>query len=161
MSLNNIVLPPSLLADLYPNALVQGSSVASPAKAAVPFLGKNEKNILILVNQKDTAYLPEKELQFLTTVLAACQLNLSHVAIVNWALLQEKSFAVLMTQLSPQKVLLLDVIPNEVELPESQFYTLQKHGDIEFVFAPPLSQIEKTKQAKSSLWLALKQMFCL
>ena len=161
MSLNNIVLPPSLLADLYPNALVQGASTAPSAKVPVSFLGKNEKNILILVNQKDAAYLREKELQFLTTVLSACQLNLSHVALVNWALFKEKSFAALEAQLSPQKVLLLDVPAGEAGLPERVFYTVHKHGRFEFVSAPALSEIEKTKQAKSSLWVALKALFCL
>jgi hypothetical protein len=161
MSLNNISLPLHLLADLYRTALVQGKASAAPAQTPLPFLGKNEKNILILVNQKNAAYLPEKELQFLTTVLSACALDLSHVALVNWALLKEKSLPVLRAQLSPQKILLLDVKPEEAGLPQSQAYAVQAQEGVEFVTAPSLAEIEKTKQAKSNLWMALKQLFCL
>ena len=161
MSLNNISLPPSLLADLYPNVLVQSQTGAVPEEKPVPFLGKNQKQILILVNQKEAAYLPEKELQFLTAVLSACQLDLSHVAVVNWALLEEKSLAVLQRQLSPQKLLLLDVRPEEAGLPPGQLYAVQARGELEFVVAPALAEIEKTRQAKGNLWAALKQLFCL
>lgn len=161
MSLNNLRLSPSLLADLYPNALVQGSANHTAEKTSVPFLGENKKKILILVSQKEHAYLPEKELIFLTTVLSACSLNLSHVAIVNWALLTEKSLALLQGQLSPQKVLLLNVSPEEAGLPPTELYSVKLHGEAEFVAAPALAKIEKTKQAKSSLWIALKQLFCL
>ncbi|GAA4731501.1 hypothetical protein [Flavisolibacter ginsenosidimutans] len=161
MSLNNISLPPSLLADLYANVLVQSQTGATAEEKPVSFLGKNKKHILILVNQTDAAYLPEKELQFLTAVLSACQLDLSHVAIVNWALLEEKSLAVLQRQLSPQKLLLLDIKPEEAGLPEVQVYAVQAQNEFEFVAAPALAEIEKTKQAKSNLWVALKQLFCL
>jgi len=161
MSLNNISLSPSLLADLYPNVLVQGSSVVRTEKTPLPFLGNNGKRILILTAHKAHAYLPEKELQFLMTVLSACGLDLSHVAIVNWTLLKEKSFDALLGQLSPQKILLLDLLPEEINLPANELYAIRSHGEFEFVVTPSLEEIEKTKQAKSSLWLALKQLFCL
>ncbi len=161
MSLNNITLSHSLLAELYANVLVQGPSVKKPAMPPVSFLGKNEKNILILVNQKDTVYLPEKDLAFLSTVLSACQLGLSDIAIVNWALFKEGSFVILQEQLSPKKVLLLDVKPEGVGLPSSEFYTVKSHVGLEFVATPALSEIEKTKQTKSRFWVALKELFCL
>ena len=90
MSLNNISLPPQLLADLYQHVLVQGTATAMHVKESIPFLGKNGKNILIVVNKKEAVYLPDTELGFLTTVLSACNLDLSHVAIVNWHHLKEK-----------------------------------------------------------------------
>ena len=161
MSLNDISLPPSLLADLYPKVLVQSQAGAAAEEKPVPFLGKNKKQILILVNKADAAYLPEKELQFLTAVLSACQLDLSHVAVVNWALHKEKSLPFLQRQLSPQKILLLDVTTEETGLPQSQPYAVQAHGELGFVVAPALAEIEKTRQAKSNLWAALKQLFCL
>lgn len=161
MSLNNIVLSNSLLADLYPDVLVQGPATTVPVKEPVPFLGRNEKNILILVNQKEAACLPAKELDFLTTVLSACGLTLSHVAIVNRAGSERAAFADLQTQLSPKKVLLLDVNPEEMDLPASELFSVRTHQEIEFVAAPPLHEIEKTKQAKSKFWIALKQLFCL
>lgn len=161
MSLNNISLPSQLLAGLYQNALVESNARPVPQKKAVSYLGKNGKNILILVNHKSVPFLPDKELAFLTTVLSACGLDLSHVAIVNWQKAEEKDDTVLQ-QLSPQQILFLDVLPGVAGLSsDAPEYTVQKAGAVQFVYAPSLTQIEKTKQAKSQLWLALKQLFCL
>jgi DNA polymerase III psi subunit len=161
MSLNNISLPLQLLADLYQNVLVQDTATAMPVKEPIPFLGKNGKNILILVNKKDSPYLPDKELSFLTTVLSACGLDLSHVSIVNWTKLREKNASNVLEQLSPKQVLLLDVEPSSLGFVSGELFSVQKQGNIQFVEAPSLSEIEKTKQAKSQLWVALKQLFCL
>ena len=161
MSLNNLSLPATLLADLYSNVLIEGSARRTLKEVPVPFLGKNQKNILILVQQKNAAYLPEKELAFLTTVLSACSLNLPHVAIVNWAVLTIRSFAVLQAQFLPKKLLLLDVKQEELGLPASGLYTVQPYQDLEFVSVPALTDIEKTREAKSKFWIALKELFCL
>lgn len=161
MGLNNISLPSQLLADLYQNVLVQDNATAMPVEEPIPFLGKNGKTILILVNKKDSLYLPDKELSFLTTVLSACQLDLSHVAIVNWHKLKEKNADVLFEQLSPKQVLLLDVEASSFGFPPTELFSVQKKDNMHFVAAPSLAEIEKTKQAKSQLWVALKQLFCL
>ena len=160
--LNNISLPTSLLAELYQNVLVQGSTrPQSPATVPepIPFLGKNGKNILIVVNKQDVAYLPDGELFFLTTVLSACGLDLCHVAIVNWQQLKEKSPDNLFEQFSPGRVLLLDVMPGELDLPAAKKYAIQTHTDFDFVVAPSLPVIENSKDEKKGLWGALKQLF--
>jgi DNA polymerase III psi subunit len=140
---------------------VEGIARPVPQKKTVTYLGKAEKNILILVNHKSVPFLPDEELAFLTAVLSACGLSLSHVAIINWHHAEEKGDTVL-HQLSPKEILFLDVAPDMVGFPSNApEYTVQKAGAIQFVFAPSLSQIEKSKQAKSQLWMALKQLFCL
>ncbi|MDB5208959.1 MAG: hypothetical protein JWR72_4034 [Flavisolibacter sp.] len=159
MSLNNISLPSGLVASLYRYSLVQGSAMPVPQKKTVSYLGKNEKNILILVNHKTAPFLPDKELEFLTAVLLACGLDLSHVAIVNWHNAEEKDDTVI-HQLAPKEILFLDVAPGVVGLTSNALeYTVQNAGSIQFVLAPSLTQIEKTKQSKSQLWMALKQLF--
>ena len=161
MSLNNILLPSQLIADLYQTVLVQDTASAMPVKEPIPFFGKNGKNILIVVNKKETAYLPDNELSFLTTVLSACSLDLSHVAIVNWHHVKEKKSTLLLEQLSAKKVLLLDVEPFSFGFAPGELFKVQQTDKLQFVAAPSLSEIEKTKQAKSQLWVALKQLFCL
>ncbi len=161
MSLNNILLPSKLVAALYRNSLVEGSARPVPQKKTVSYLGKNEKNILILVNHQSAPFLPDKELEFLTAVLLACGLDLSHVAIVNWHNADEKDHSVI-HQLTPKDILFLDVAPAVVGLTSGAVeFVVQKEGSIQFVFAPSLTQIEKTKQSKSQLWMALKELFCL
>ena len=160
MSLNNISLPSGLLADLYQNVLVQSTASAVPVKKDVPFLGKNEKNILIVVNKADTAYLPDEELSFLTSVLSACQLGLVDVAIVNQNKIDAGEGKSLLKQLRSKHVILFDVKPSMFELnANTQLYAVSNDGQHQYVVAPSLSEIEKAKEAKKQLWSALKQLF--
>jgi hypothetical protein len=160
MSLNNISLPSHLLVDLYQNVLVQGTASAVPVKKPVAFLGKNGKQILILVNNADVPYLPDNELSFLTNVLSACQLGLMDVAIVNWNNLEDKNPDELFRQLKSKQVILFDVEPSAFGLPSNlQQFAVVKNDRHQFVAAPSLSAIENNKEAKKQLWMALKQVF--
>lgn len=160
MSLNNISLPSQLVVDLYQNVLLQDNARVVPVKKDVPFLGKNGKNILIVVNKNDAPFLPDNELSFLTNVLSACQLGLMDVAIVNWQKLEEQDVDNIWEQLKSRDVLLFDTDPTLFDLPGSmQPYTVSKSGGRQFVIAPSLSEIEKNKEAKKQLWLSLKQLF--
>lgn len=161
MSLNNISLPAHLLTAFYQNVLIESSAMPVPQKSMVSYLGGNEKQILILVNQKTATFLPDKELEFLTAILVACGLDISHVAIANWHIEKEKDVSIL-KQLSPKEILFLDVPPDTLGFSSNPaHYAIQKMDNIRYVYAPSLSQIEKTKQAKSLLWIVLKQLFCL
>ena len=160
MSLNNISLPSQLLADLYQKALVQSNASAMPVKPPVPFLGKNEKNILIVVSKKEAPYLPDDELAFLTNVLSACQLGLSDVAIVNWQKLEHHTPKDIFNQFITKKVILLDVEPSVLGLTgKLQPYTVINDDFCQFVVAPSLTDIEKSIEAKKQLWNALKHLF--
>ena len=161
MSLNNISLSPQLLAELYHRSLVEGNAHTVHQKKAIPFLGQARKHILIIVSHKAAPFLPDKELAFLTTVLSACGLDLSHVAIVNWHTIKENGELVL-EQFQPKQILFLDVAPEVVGFPSNlPYYKVLENNTVQFVAAPSLSEIEKTKPAKSQLWISLKQLFCL
>ncbi len=161
MSLNNISLSPQLMAGLYHRSLVEVEATSWPQKKAIPFLGQAQKYILILVSHNNAPFLPDKELAFLTTVLSACSLDLSHVAIVNRHTIEDRAGLVLQ-QFQPKQILFLDVAPDVVGFPSNlPHYSVQEKDAIQFVAAPSLSEIEKTKQSKSQLWTALKQLFCL
>ena len=105
--------------------------------------------------------MPDKELQFLTQVLSACNLDLSHVAIVNWNALPGKNTVALLEQFGPKQVLLLDVEPAAFGFPASPLYAVSPFQNLSFVAAPSLSKIEKSKEEKKGLWAALKQLFCI
>ena len=87
MSLDNIQLPPIVLQALFNKTLVEDISIqiqntASPKKM-LAFLGKNEKQIIIIVSNEEVLYLPDEQLSFLLGVLAACKLTMEDVAIIN------------------------------------------------------------------------------
>jgi hypothetical protein len=160
MSLNNISLPSQLIADLYGHSLVGGTATAMPQKPPVPSLGKGGKNILIVVNQATAPFLPDSELAFLTKVLTACQLGLLDVAIVNWQKAPHQDAEAMIAQFGATAIILFDVEATHFHLPSGlPFYSVHADGDRCYITAPALAQIEKTKEAKGQLWLALKQLF--
>lgn len=160
MSLNNISLPAQLVTDLYQHALVGGTATAVPQKPPLPFLGKNGRNILVVVHQPTVPYLPDSELSFLTKVLTACQLGLMDVAIVNWSKAPHNDAEAAIEQFKAKAVLLLGMAPSQFGLPANlPLFSVQKNDNTQFVTAPALSEIEKTKEAKQQLWVALKELF--
>jgi hypothetical protein len=90
MGLNNNHLPVSVIAGLYKTSLSESVQTTQNLNKTVnqkvqdfEFLGENQKGICILVKYENDVYLPDKELDFLVSILHACKLNLGDVAIIN------------------------------------------------------------------------------
>jgi hypothetical protein len=159
MELNNIQLTPQMLADLYPNVLVESTATAVPEDSAFSFLGDNNKNIVVLVNETSAKYLPEKELNFLVSVLTACQLSLGDTAIINTSG-KKIDYEKVTNSLKAKVVLLFNVPPGDINLPlEFPFFQVQKFREQTYVYSPALGEVEKDVQMKKQLWTALKKAF--
>ena len=178
MSLNNIELQDFMLAELYKDNLVAGSSsvpaastTKSPVSPAPPppaspgykFLGNNRRNITILVQSPGKAFLPDEQLTFLTKILEACQMNIGDVAIVNHA-----SVPVVVTdlrrQLQPSIILLFGLDPVAIKLPiQFPVFKQQAYDQCTYVSAPALEELvqptQEGKLLKSKLWVTLKTLF--
>ena len=87
MSLNNIILPPIVIQQLFTRSLVdyKKEKAAEEKTASKQFavLGNNRQHIIILIDNEETLYLPDEELNFLFGVLAACNLVMDDIAILN------------------------------------------------------------------------------
>src|SRR5215216_6760046 len=117
MSLNNIQLSSQLLASLYPDVIIE-TEQKQPAKEPVfKFLGKNKKNILILVSKEETPFLEDAELNFLSSVLTACKFSLADVAIINLRNSAPTDYGSLIDFFNSKYVLLFDVEPQAIDLP--------------------------------------------
>jgi hypothetical protein len=168
MSLNDITLTPSLVADLYPDVLSEQSGQKrerGPLKnerGPLNYLGNNEKNILILSIEKDAVYLADKHLNFLTTVLEACKLGVKDVAIINWLNIDEETKAVLTNELFSRVVLLFGIKPLEFGLPVNfPQFQVQEVNKITYLHAPALEEIANDIPLKKQLWASLKRLFCI
>lgn len=171
MSLNDILLNPQLLTDLYSNVLVETHTTNMPTQPKTPdanpmpaerpvnFLGKNEKQVLIAVSKDEVPYLPDGELNFLANILSACQLSLADVAIVNW-----KNVAVpyeeVINRLASKTIILFDISPIEFGLPINfPNFQIQQFSNRRYLSAPSLTAIEQDTTTKRQLWTALKTIF--
>ena len=161
MSLNNISLPPKLVADLYPSSLIE-SDASSNKPSLIKFLGKNQKNILILVSKENIPFIEENELKFLTSILSACKLSLADVAIINLKTVGIADYRFFTKQLKSKTILLFDVDSQAIDLPFNfPHFQLQQFDQSTYLSAPALSFIEKEKPLKTQLWNCLKTIFYL
>jgi len=163
MSLDHLQLPAIVLQDLYKKSLIDlGTAVATPAtgKAGIAFLGNNQKQIAIIVNDPATIYLPDEDLNFLMGVLGACKLSMMDVALVNITKKEHLDYKLIAEELHAEKVLLFGVEPSGIQLPlQFPFYQVQQYNGQVYLSSPALSLIAADKAEKTKLWNCLKQIF--
>jgi hypothetical protein len=164
MSLDNFQLPLLIIPELYKDSLVllddSQQKADSVQQTEVPFLGKFQQKILILIDVENQRFLSEPNLQFLTGILNACKLTLSDIAVVNINHLSIKSFQHISSFLNPEKIIIFGIALPILEMPlEFPQYQLQKYAGRQFLAAPQLSELELQVEEKKKLWNALKLMF--
>lgn len=133
--------------------------MSMPEPEAPRYLGNNQKGILIVVANDDAPFLSDTELAFLTSVLAACKLNIADTAIANFSK-DKKGYAEWASILSLNTTLLFGVSPTHFGLPMNfPHYQVQQFSKCTYIAAPALSIIEKNKELKKLLWVSLKKHF--
>jgi hypothetical protein len=164
MSLDNIELTPFLIQELYKNSLVElyDTETENKIKQVVPFnvLGNNKKKVIIIVENDETLYLPDTELNFLLGILSACKLTMEDVAILNIKKNKSVSYKSIELELKSEKIILFGVGPIQIELPfEFPHYQIQQYNNQTYVSAAMLLHIQDDKAEKTKLWNCLKQIF--
>ena len=164
MSLDNIKLNPELVQQLYRKSLVEieKSSPIPPIteKQPVSFLGKNEKHIVVVVDEKDHAFLSETDLELLVGILTACNLTIADVAIINMHGNNGFNYEGLLAKFSPAIVLLFGVEAEEMEFPlHFPPYKLQQHGRHTYLSSASLNTLATDTEQKKKLWPCLQQYF--
>jgi hypothetical protein len=172
MSLQNTILPDLLIADLYKNVFIIGpgttnntqiETISETVEQTVKFLGNNLKKIVILVKHPADVFLPEKHLEFLSKILAACKLNIGDVAIINEGF-RFIDINTLRQQLKPNHIILFGIDPTELKLPLNfPHFKIRNYADSAYLSVPALdalnSDTEEGKLLKTKLWVCLKTMF--
>ena len=170
MSLNTIKFDTTDIALLFKNSLVEINTekpvltetnfATDPVAIGWKYLGENKKKTLVLVRYADAVHLPDKQLSFLTKLLAACNLSIADVAILNFQHYKSSDFDKIINHFKPKVVLLFDISPDEFGMPMifPQFQ-VQKYKDAVFVSSPSLEVIEPDKALKGNLWVCLKKIF--
>ncbi|TXJ27674.1 MAG: hypothetical protein E6Q24_07525 [Chitinophagaceae bacterium] len=179
MGLNDIELPASVLASLYPSVLVAGDNIVSPSPAPVPaptvskaapttngtgpqwkFLGNNQRNILIVVDHSNLLHLPDEDLTFLTNMLTACKLGLGDIALLNFDHYRETGGQAILKHFKSRTVLLFGLEPISFGLPVSfPAFQVQSVTNVQYLFAPALTELSADKLLKSKLWVCLQKIF--
>ncbi|HEX2846958.1 MAG TPA: hypothetical protein VHN59_10450 [Chitinophagaceae bacterium] len=179
MGLNDIELPASVLASLYPSVLVAGDDTVPSPPVPVPaptvskgapttnetepkwkFLGNNQRNILIVVDHNNLLHLPDEDLTFLTNMLTACKLGLGDIALLNFDHYRETGGPAILKHFKSRTVLLFGLEPVNFGLPVSfPPFQVQNVTNVQYLFAPALTELSGDKLLKSKLWVCLQKMF--
>jgi hypothetical protein len=159
MSLNNIHLKSSMLADLYKDSLVETNTTVVPELKQLKYLGNNKKNIIVIVSHQSVPFLPDEELNFLTSVLTACKLSIADIGIINNHNVEQADLQSIINS-EARNVLLFGVEPLSIGLPINfPAFQLQPFNNRTYLHAPVLSQIENDKGLKTRLWISLRTLF--
>jgi len=130
----------------------------APVETVFRYLGKNQKNILILVNdaQHEVSTAAGKEL--LRNILKAIQLSANDFALLNYSAHEGVKFSELTDFFSSKLVMAFGVSPLQLDLPEHPKNVLLKKETIQLVFSDNLDLLVTDLQGKKTLWACLKQL---
>jgi hypothetical protein len=156
MNLNNMILNPNIVADLYPASLVDNAT-SMPVSTTTAYIGNFDKKILIVTADKNQSILPSIELELLNGILKACLLEIHDVAIINF---YDPASGIDMLLKEAKFVLLFGIDPLTLGLPINfPYYQLQSFDKKRYIYAPSLREVASDRTIKSSLWTSLKKLF--
>ncbi len=166
MSLDNFQLPPFLTEQLYKDSLVLLYSKQLINKSlkedSLSFLGNNQKNILVVVNEENAVYLQDEDLNFLIDILTACKLSLSDTALINFNRNKRISYQSLTDYFKPSVIICLGIELEKLAFPlQFPYYQVQHYNQQQCLCGPSLNKLSADKQEKLQLWASLKKIFAI
>ena len=153
---NPIILPPSLIASLYENVLIDEAVavVEQVAKEAT-----STKKIVIIAEAK-TNVLPPNQQLFLEAILKACKINIADVAVLTDKDPLTADHKEINAHYGAENIILFGRSPSSIALPVYfPPFQVQSFQETNYLHAPSLEAIEADKTLKVQLWQSLKQLF--
>jgi Fe-S cluster assembly scaffold protein SufB len=184
MGLDDIKLSPFLVKELYSNSMIDNANNTKALgdlkkakdvdlveniekkpsnkiiEGTIKFLGKNAKNILLVIAEKDHAFLGDDELSFLMNILNACGISMQDVALVNAQDNDAVVYENLNDQFAPEKIIFLGTEPHLLDFPvQIPTYKIQSYNKQQYLSAPSLQILSSDTAEKKKLWMVLKELF--
>ncbi|KAA2241548.1 hypothetical protein F0L74_16780 [Chitinophaga agrisoli] len=163
MSFDQLQLDPYFLAKIYTQPVIPGKStpvaVAQKPLPKVKYLGENQKNIALFIQNESEAYLNDELFNLLTNILNACKLGMQDVALVNIATMPPSPLTAWQQAVPMKQCVLFGIASARVGLEPLPNYQLHNADGIQVMFSDPLQDIAADKQLKGKLWNGLKQLF--
>jgi hypothetical protein len=162
MSLSAVQLDPYLLAKMYTQPIIPEEKQAGPVVQKelpkVKYLGENQKNILLLIQNENEAYLNDESFNLLTNILNACKLGMQDVALANVAHYAALTLADWQKVVNFQRVVIFGIAPDQLAV-EAPVYQLVTINGTTAIFSHDLTFIGSDKTLKGRLWMGLQKLF--
>ncbi len=125
-------------------------------KPSYKYLGENNKYVLILLNDPESEFINQTDLIFLLKILAAKQLELKDIAIVNLAYYPSASFENLKDFFACNKILTFGINPAVVNIHGLKANQVLEHQGVKFLGTWSLRQMVNDDNKKKTYWSLLK-----
>jgi DNA polymerase III psi subunit len=145
-------------APAVPAGLNKEADVIVSVPIVFKYLGKNQKNVLILVNDKQNETSTERGRELLRNIVKALQLTASDFALLNYAAYEHTPLTALTDFFKSQLVLCFGVSAAELGLAVQGVNTLVNEGDVQLIFSQNLDPLAESQADKKALWGSLKQI---
>ncbi|KIO76004.1 hypothetical protein TH53_17445 [Pedobacter lusitanus] len=134
--------------------------VKQPAVKTVAFkyLGKNQKNILILVNDEQNEVSTDKGKELLRNIVKALQLTANDFALLNYATCMQTGFEELKSFFKLNVVLSFGVTPLHLGMGEHPVNEIIMQDAAQLIFSGNLDQLADDQIGKKTLWGSLKKL---
>jgi len=153
-----VVVP--VIAQQIPEIKAVVAEVKNQAAEAVIFkyLGKNQKNILILVNDAGNDVSTDKGKELLRNIVKALQLTANDFALLNYAVYTNTSFEEFRNFFKSNVVFAFGVTPLHLGLGEQPVNEIIMQGAAQLIFSGNLDQLADDQAGKKALWGSLKKL---
>ena len=139
--------------------------IPTPATEIQPIakLGGFAKKILVLVSEENVLHISDHSLELLSKMLAAVQLSLADIALINLAA-QKPDLQQIHKELNADINLFFGVEPSSLGLPmRFPYFQVQNWNNKIFLYSPSLKELnastEEQTNRKRNLWASLKVIF--
>ena len=162
MSFDKLQLDPYILARIYTQPIIPGKkepvAVVTEAVPKVKFLGENQKNIALFIQNAGDAYLNEELFNLLTNILNACKLGVQDIALINTVQYGNLSFSTWQAAVPMKQAVLFGIPPAAMGLEAISNYQLVQANGCQLLCSDDLQLIAQDKVLKGKLWMGLKQL---
>lgn len=143
------------IADL---SMVQEPNMVFKPKLDFKYLGKNQRNILILVNDSENEVSTEQGRELLRKLVNAIALTAKDFALVNYANYNTATYADFNDFFACKLVLAFGVNAKQLGLAEQPLHQLNELGETKLVFTTNLHDLDSDQTSKKTLWASLQKL---
>lgn len=152
--------PAVLQPDAPAVSAVTPASTAKVEHAALDFkyLGKNRRNILILVNDDQHEVSNETGRELLRKIVKSVNLTAEDFALLNYAKYRNSDFTQLKRFFNCNILFAFGVAPSQLSLPGHPQNTIVSEGEVRIVFTTELPVLSEDANGKKALWGCLRNL---
>ena len=137
-------------------------AVASPvppaANTVFKYLGKNQKNVLIIVNDQQNEVSSDRGKELLRNIVKAIQLSANDFALVNYSAYEGAQFTEMTTFFSSKLVMIFGVQPSLLGLGDQPKHIIFMEAATQVVYSDNLDLLAEDQTGKKTLWGSIKKL---